>query len=166
MKLPAKYNNINNQWHYRFGFTLIELLLVIAISTIVLSASLPMYSQFYLATQKNDAANQIVSSLRLAREYSMARYQDSSYGIYLYDASGQWKYVFYKGGSYALRDIDFDISRFVGKAIGLSTDLSGNEVSFSKGLGQPSSNGTIIIADNAGNEITIIISEDGIVREE
>ena len=70
------------------------------------------------------------------------------------------------GDSYALRNSDFDITRYIGKAINLSTTLNGGEVSFSKGIGAPNSIGIITVTDSNGNDKKIDINEDGIVREE
>ncbi len=148
------------------GFTLIELLTVVGISVLLLGASVPLYTKFYLSNQQSDAVVQAISALRLAREYSLARFKDSSYGVYFLTAPAEEKFILFEGDSYALRNADFDRERLLGRTLTASTTLSNNEVVFSKGLGEPNNAVKIYITDNQGQTRIIDINNIGIVWEE
>ena len=151
---------------YLTGFTLIELLTVIGISVLLLAVSAPLYTKFYLSNQQDEAITQAISALRLAREYSIARFKNSSYGVYFSNLPEQEKFILFQGDSYANRNIDFDREKLFGKTLTASTTLSGNEVVFSKGLGEPGNMGKIYIIDNKGQTRIIDINNIGIIREE
>lgn len=154
MILPATFKDKNNT-----GFTLIELLIVIAISLIVLATAVPLYGNLQGTAQINDVTSGIIQTTRIARERSMNRLNNSSHGVYINVASNN--YVLYQGDSYATRDSTYDRVTTLDSVISLSTTISGNDISFSKGLGEPSNTGDITVSHEVNGSRTMTINSLG-----
>ena len=139
------------------GFTLIELILVIAITLILVSVASPVYGTFLTSTQLNESSVQITQMLREARNQAISRVGDSSYGVFFATDSS----TLYKGDSYATRDTNYDYVFVLDDGVSLSTTLSGNEVSYSKGLGEPNNTGTITVTHSTTGSRVIEIGSFG-----
>lgn len=135
----------------KLGFTLIELLVVISLMLGLVSVSVPIFSAMHVRVQQSELEAQIISSLDLAREYTMAGYLGSSYGVY-FDTD---KYIFYKGDSYTLRDLDFDRIKEAGNIFDLSTDFVDNDVNFLN-IFEGVDEGSINIQNQNNGEIEVI----------
>lgn len=142
------------------GFTLIELILVIAITLILVAAASPVYGNFLVSTQLNESSIQIVQLLREARNQSISRQGDSSYGVFFASSN----VTSYKGDSYAMRDVSYDYIFVLDNGVSISTTLSGNEVSYSKGLGVPTSTGTVTITHSTTGTRAVEIGSFGTVE--
>lgn len=146
------------------GFTAIELILVVAISLIVLSASIPIYGNLQGTSQLNDTTSGLVQTIRTAKDRSVNRLNNSSHGIYLnINPIGTDSYVLYQGNSYATRDSVYDREIELGEAVSLSSTLTSNEVSFSRGLGLPSEIGTITVTHSVNGSKLIDINTQGLI---
>jgi prepilin-type N-terminal cleavage/methylation domain-containing protein len=146
MILPAIFlgNEIGGR---KRGFTLIELLIVISVTLVLAVASAPIYGNLQVSSQLNDSGDQIIQTLRTAHAYSMGRLNNASHGVYFeINPSAADRFILYQGTTYATRDSTYDRAATLGSNIVISTTLSGNETSFSKGIGSPSATGTITVS--------------------
>ena len=130
------------------GFTILEIILSIAIITILAGAVSPFYVDWKNVIELDTAISQIRQDLRLARAKSLAGYNDSSHGVYLnIDSSGADKIIVYQGNSYAAREVDYDKEYIFDSFLSLNTDITGNEINFSQGKGEPSRTGAVSITN-------------------
>ncbi len=148
------------------GFTIIELILVITVLVIVVSAVFTLQGGILADTYLDTNSEQIVQNLRLAQMRSIARVNDSQWGVYFdEDAGGTGdKFVLFKGTSYATRDSNYDIVTELPDIISLSSislNGSGADMVFAKLSGDSSTYGSILISDNLGNSNTISINSKG-----
>jgi type IV fimbrial biogenesis protein FimT len=149
----------------RSGFTIIELLVVIAIMVILASAAVPIYGNFQVSAQLNESSAQIVQSMRIARQKSIARTQAGAWGVFFNISGGDDQYILYQGTSYAVRDTDFDRSVTLDSAIALSTTIAGAEVNFSMGRGLPSATGDVVMTHSTGESRTVNVNSFGKIEE-
>lgn len=151
------------------GFTLIELLIVMALVVLLIVTAAPIYSNFQTSSQLNESAAQVVSTLRLARTLSVARQNNSSYGLSIdVDPGGADRIILFSGTSYALRNPAYDrITTFDG-ALSVTPSLSGGarEIVFSRAQGMPSATGTIAIIHTTTGSRIISINSFGAVDYE
>lgn len=148
------------------GFTFIELLIVMGILTILASATIPVYGNMQVASQQNEASSQLIQLLRQAREFSVAGKNDSSYGVYFQENTGESdKAVLYKGDSYASRDSEYDLEAILSASLELESNIEDDDVNFSKGLGMPSKTGIVTISADGLNASVININNLGMVEE-
>ncbi len=154
------------------GFTMIELLLVIALSFILVIASLPIYGQLQVRAQLQETSAQIVQALRIARENSIARYGGNSHGVFFnINPNGSDSYIFYRGDSYATRDTAYDIVYTLDQALiitNLNFTLSGDsiDINFSPGLGRPNNMGSFMLTHVVQGETIIRLNDLGSVEYE
>jgi len=91
------------------GFTLYELIVVLAITSIIVAAAVPVYGNFQGKLQLLDSSADIVQILRTARGQSLVGYNDSAHGVYfVINNSGVDSFIFYQGDSYTARNQDYD----------------------------------------------------------
>jgi len=152
------------------SFTLIEILIVIGITLILTAAVAPIYGNLQVSSQLNENSCQIIQSLRLARERSVARLNNASHGVYFeIDALGyQDKYVLYQGSNYDSRDSSYDREVILDEVLSLSLpgEVSEYEINFSKGLGVPIATGIITLTHDVNGTRQIIINSLGMVEQE
>lgn len=148
------------------GFTLTELLIVIGIFAIIAAVAVPIYGNWQTMAQSDEAASAIIQNLRLAKTRSEAGLNNAPHGIYLeVNESTDDTFTIYQGNSYASRNTDYDQETILASALNLTTTLAGNEINFTKGLGEPSATGTITIVHEATNETIIIsINSSGVIE--
>jgi uncharacterized protein (TIGR02596 family) len=65
-----------------YGFTLIELIVVLAVGAIILTLSVPALNSVFSATSVTAAANQVLGTLTLARQYAMTH--DRTVAVYFF----------------------------------------------------------------------------------
>jgi len=143
------------------GFTLIELLIVIGITLVLAGAVSPIYGNLQVSAQLNEESSQIVQAIRLAKEKSSARVNNSQYGVYFQANS----YTLYQGSAYALRNSSYDRVTTLSDSVTITSTLTGNEINFSKGLGEPSNTGTVTITHSVSGSRVIDINSLGKVEE-
>jgi len=147
------------------GFTYVELLIVIGIFAVLAAAAAPLSSNWLAVSRINAGADDIVQAIRSARAKSVSGLYDSAHGVF-FDLSGH-KMILYQGESYAARDSDYDRETVISGGLDISTDLSGNEINFSRGLGEVSSTGHINISGEAsGRTIDLVINRLGAVYKD
>lgn len=151
------------------GFTLIEFLIVISIMLILALVALSMFDRLYSSTQLNENALQIIQTLRIARERSIAGYNNSAHGVFL-TLTNPYKYVIYQGNSYATRNSSFDREVFLDQTLSFSASdlvLTGGEIdiNFFQSSGIPNNIGTIIITQNSIASRLIKINSIGLIEE-
>jgi prepilin-type N-terminal cleavage/methylation domain-containing protein len=148
------------------GFTLMELLVVIAITLILGVATVPIYGNLQVSSQLNDNTAQIIQTLRTARERSVARYNNSGWGVYFeINAGGSDRYILYQGSSYGARNTDYDRATTLDNALSISSTLSGSEVNFSLGLGVPNNAGTISLTHAVKGLRQVVVNAFGMIEE-
>ena len=151
------------------GFSLVEVLVVIGIMAIMIIAGTYFYSNLQLATQLDENTSQIIQTLRTAREYSVAGYNSSPYGVYFLVTGTPDLYILYQGSSYASRNTSYDRIATMDRALSASsTNLSligGNiDINFAQGSGTPSNVGTLVLSHSAGGSRSININKFGLVE--
>jgi prepilin-type N-terminal cleavage/methylation domain-containing protein len=144
------------------GFTLTELLIVIGITMILASASLPIYSNLQVSAQLGETSAQVSQALRIARNNSLNRVNSQVHGV-KFEID---RYILYQGGSYVSRDITYDREVELSDSLSLSTDLFGDEVVFSKSFGLPNTTGTITLTHDVEGVSTISLNDLGVTEEE
>lgn len=155
------------------GFTMTEVLVVISIMIILLLVTLPLYNSFQVSARLNETNVQVAQALRLARERSLAGYNNGQHGIYLENNNdSNDRYIVYQGTSYASRDTGYDRIMTIEGGLNFSftnLDLINNDdvdINFSSGLGVPDNTGTIVVVHNSGKTRSIIISSLGLIEEQ
>ena len=151
------------------GFTMIELLIVITIVVITFAATFTIQSRFLVDTYIDTNTDQIVQTLRLAQMRSIARFNNSQWGVYFdEDIDGNDdKFVLFKGTSYADRDFSFDIETHLPDSLSfsnISLNGGGDDVVFNELTGATPNYGSIQILDNLGNPNTVSINSKGMVE--
>ncbi len=152
------------------GFTLVELLIVISITIILVSATIPIYGSLQVKSQLNETSAQLVQNLRWARENSISRYNNSAYGVYLDLISVPNSYTVYQGSSYAARDSASDRLMVLDNVVTIrntSLNLSGSniDINFSAGLGRPNNVGSFDLVHSIDGVSTVSINGLGKIEE-
>lgn len=84
----------------------------------------------------------------------MSGYNDSPHGVYFnIDPAGEDKIIVYQGNSYAAREVNHDKEYIFDASLNLSTDITGNEINFSQGRGEPSQIGEVSITNERTEKI-------------
>ena len=138
------------------GFTLIEVLLSVAIISLIVGISLPVYRAFQTRNDLDMAAETVAFALRRAQTYARGVKEDSQWGVAIQAEA----LTLFKGSSYASRDTAYDETTELSSGIaagGLS------EITFTKVAALPSVTGTITLSVNNGIE-TVEINAKGMVN--
>lgn len=136
------------------GFTLLEIILSIAIIIVLAGVVSPFYVDWKNTVELDSAVSQLKQDLRLARARSLSGYNNSSHGAYLdINENEEDKVIIYQGNSYFARDVNYDKEYIFDASLNLNTDITGNEINFSQGLGSPSQTGDISIINERTGEI-------------
>jgi prepilin-type N-terminal cleavage/methylation domain-containing protein len=135
------------------GFTLLEFLVVIAIFLVVLAGSVPFVTGFYVTQKLEEAAADIMFTMRRAQSQSIAGLGDSQFGVRLESS----EYILFQGSSYATRDSSQ--SEVFALPSGVVT-TNFNEVVFSKTFGTSTQNASLTVSFNSLSK-TIQLTTDG-----
>ncbi len=146
------------------GFTATELVISLGITVILIALAIPVYGNLQTSVQLDENTSQLIQTIRLAREYSLSSYNSARYGVKILPT----KYILYQGSSYSLRNNQYDRETDLGSALQLNWDLSegSGEINFTKGLGLPSSTGTIMFIHSSAGQKTVSVNKMGIVEEQ
>lgn len=132
-----------------------EMLLSVAVLSILLAVSLPLYLSFQVQNELAVSAQSTVSAMRRAVALSRASQNDAQWGVHVESGS----IVMFKGDSYAVRDTDFDeIFSTADIAVSGVTD-----VVFEKLTGFPDTTGTLTLTGSTNDTQVITINEKGAI---
>lgn len=147
------------------GLTLVETLIVIAFAVAIVAAAAPLYSGFFTATRIDERVDEIVQTLRLAREESAARVGNLAHGVhFVVNPTGPDSYILYEGASYVPSPNERTIE--LEESLSLSTTLAGNDINFSRGTAVPNTTGTILLIQGVEGTRTVRINQYGGVTKE
>ena len=155
---------MKNKNKSKLGFTLIELLMVIAITLILVVMTVPIYGNLQVKSQLGETTRQIIQTLRIAKENSIARVNNTNHGVYFAISS----YTLYQGDSFAGRDSDYDREESLSDTLTLAWNLvgGGQDINFSMSLGEPNATGVISLSHSAQGTSTVSIMEYGLVEKQ
>lgn len=150
------------------GLTLVELLIVLSVLLIVSSL---LVVAFYTLTRKTDldtSRDNIISTLNIAKNKTLASEGADQYGVYFDDSSSDTssdphKYILFQGSSYA--DASFKETHILPATVEIS-DVSfggaGDEVVFNRLEGKTENDGSITIKfSTTGETRTIYVYSSG-----
>ena len=147
------------------GLTLIETLIVIAFAVAIVASAAPLYSGFFTATRIDERVDEIVQTLRLAREESSSRLGNLAHGVhFVINPTGPDSYILYEGASYAPSPNERKIE--LEGALSLSTTLAGNDINFSRGTAVPNTTGTILLIQGVEGTRTVRVNQYGGITKE
>ena len=141
------------------GFTLLELLIVIGMTVVVFAFSMPFGLRYYRGQIIDEATNNIIDTLRNARQYSVLQKNDSPFGVNFTNSTGN--FVLFQGSDYSTRAPLLDEVYPLTSGISLS-GLS--QVVFAKQTGTPSATGTITVSYDILTK-TVLVSDSGISKQ-
>lgn len=139
------------------GFTLIEILLSVAIITLLLGLSLPVYESFVRRNDLDLTTQNIVSVIRRAQLYARSADEDSEWGV----RASPTSLTLFKGSTYATRNTAFDEV----VTIPASMSASGTtDVVFAELTGSPSVAGSYTLTSTTNDTRTVTINAKGMVN--
>lgn len=147
---------MSTQGNRTYGFSLIEMLLSVAIISMLVGISLPVYVPFQTRNELEITTQTIADMLRRAQTYARGVNGDSQWGVAVQSGDA----TLFKGTSFATRDTAYDET----SAISPATAVSGlGEVVFAKLTATPSTTGTITLTASTNDVRTITINGKGMV---
>lgn len=139
------------------GFTLIELLLSIAVMTVLIGLSLPVYQTFVRSNDLDLNTQTVADTVRRAETNSRGVNGDSVWGVYFTSTTT----TLFKGATYATRDTSFDETTTLPSSVS-QTGLS--EITFSKLNATPSATGTLTLTSSTNATRQVSINAKGMVN--
>lgn len=151
------------------GFTLVELILTVAILGLLAAFSLPPIRSFQRSAELHDTAEELRSTLLLARERTLASEEASSYGVYFDTGALPHAVVLFRGASYGERDEAADERRALPDSVeiyDIALVPEGSETTFQRLTGKTSSSGAVSLRLISSPDRTVVlrISSDGNVQ--
>ncbi len=138
------------------GFTLVELLLSVAIMTMLIGLSLPVYETFVRRNDLDLTAQNIAGAIRRAETYARGAKNDSTWGIEFLSSG----VTIFKGSTYSTRDTSYDETVSLPGSVSISGD---SEMIFSKLSGAPDAAGTVSLSSSTNDTRTIAVNAKGMV---
>lgn len=146
-----------------------EIVAVMAVLFLLVFVGMNFKATVIVDTTLETKTQEIIQALRLAHDYSFHRYQDSKWGVYLYNnPSGDDQFVFFKGDTYATRDPSYDRVTRLPSTLSfadIKINGGGTEVVFDKNTGRTTQSGIFLVAPPEGIPNTITISTLGMVEQ-
>ena len=130
------------------GFTLIEILVVSGILMIIFLLSINVLSFLYKKTELDASKDNIITSLKMAKNRTLASEQSAQYGIYFDTTSDPDRYIFFQGFNYASRNVSLDEIYGLPRTVEISNiNLEGgtNEIIFNRLDGSTGNYGNIVV---------------------
>jgi prepilin-type N-terminal cleavage/methylation domain-containing protein len=138
------------------GFTLVEMLLSVAILSLLVGLSLPVYETFVRRNDLDITTQNVVSAFRRAATNARAVSGDSVWGVAVQSSA----VTLFKGSSYASRDTGYDEVVSIPGSIGTS---GVTEITFAKLTGAPSATGTVTLASTTNDTRAVAVNAEGMV---
>jgi len=130
-----------------FGVTLTESIITIGILVILITISIPVFRLFQRNSDLNNSTEEVINTLRLAQNKTLASEGASQYGVDFDDTSSPHRYTLFKGSDYASRDVSLDEIYRIPETVEIyEIDLGGgNEVIFDRITGMTSQSGHVFL---------------------
>lgn len=90
------------------GIALLELILVLGIFLVLIGILSSAFNYFQRESALNNSAQEVINTLRLAQNKTLASERASQWGVYFDISSQPQQYILFKGESYLNRDSAFD----------------------------------------------------------
>ncbi|MDP2864352.1 MAG: hypothetical protein Q8N73_01675 [bacterium] len=151
------------------SFTLVELLVIVGILVVLTALAIPNFRFFERESDLNNSAQEIINTLRLAQNKTLASEGANSWGVFFATSTSPHQYVLFQGSDYLSRATSSDEVRKLPTAIIISEiNLSGDkkEVVFDRLTGTTNKSGSISLelkTDSAKNR-KIYIENSGQVQ--
>ncbi len=156
--------NLNLKQNKKRGFTLIELLIVIAISLILFSLSVGVFSNFKNKESLAAVSALVVEVLRQAKHSTIESKNSNQYGVYFNPSN----IVLYIGPVYSPTASSNQVYSFSSDVTLYSISLTGggNAVLFNKVNGNTGNDGTIVLkSGTASTTKNIKIYKTGLIEQ-
>lgn len=161
LRLKNKLGKRKLEKDKRLGFTLVEFIVVVAVTLIITASVAPVYGNLQTTSQLNETVSQAAQFLRIGRQQSVDGFNNTAHGVKFQPD----RYILYQGMSYAARNIAYDREVVLDDVLSITTDLTNDEVNFSKGSGEPNNSGTITINHEIEGFKSITVNAYGAVAE-
>ncbi len=139
------------------AITLVEVMLAIAVLTIIMGVSAPVYGSLQRKSNLEMVVNQAVLSLRRSQILAESSKGDSNWGVKIEPGA----ITTYQGANFASRNTQFDERT----PIAPLTSIAGlDEVNFSKFSGRANQTGAITLTANEVETKTININAKGTIN--
>lgn len=138
------------------GFTIIEMLLTLAVISVIVALSAPVYQSFQVRNDLDIAVNTISQSFYRAQVQSQSVASDTTWGLNIHSGG----ITIFQGENYDKRVEAFD------ETFDLPTSITPSgltEVVFNKLSGWPMSTGTVILNSSTNETRSIKINPKGMV---
>ena len=104
--------------------------------------------------------------MRLARDKSEARLDNSNYGVFFDNSSIPNKVILFKGLSYSGAPGDQEIYLELDEALSITSDLIDDDVVFSMGSGIPDEVGSVTVTHVTTGERVVRVNSLGLVEDD
>jgi prepilin-type N-terminal cleavage/methylation domain-containing protein len=138
------------------GFTLLEVLLSVAIISMLVGISLPVYESFVRRNDLDLTAQSITAMLRRAETYARAVNGDAAWSVEIQAST----VTLFQGTIFASRNTAYDETLSIPASI---TPSGLSEVQFSKLSATPNATGSITLSSNTNTTRTVTINAKGMV---
>lgn len=102
------------------GITLVELLVIVGILGILTALSLPVFLFFQKESDLNNSTEEIINTLRLAQNKTLASEEASQWGVYFNTSTPSHQYTLFRGSSYETRATSSDKISELAKTVEIS----------------------------------------------
>lgn len=154
--------------HSTKGFTLIELIAVLALAVLFTGLAIPAVRVAQKNSELEDAAQLLVSVLRLAQSRTLGSEAASQYGVFFDTTAFPHQYILFRGATFATRDVVAD-ERYVlpGNVEMSAVTIPGSEVVFARLTGTVLNTGsvTIRLLSDLSKQETVYVSSSGAIQK-
>ncbi len=151
------------------SFTLVEVLTIVGILIVLTAISIPAFRFFQKESDLNNSIEEIINTLRLAQNKTLASEEASQWGVYFDIYADPHQYTLFKGVNYLSRNPSFDKIHKLPKTVEIYEInlVGGNEVVFGKvtGIATPSGSISLRLKTDLTKTKTVYIENSGRVSE-